>query len=205
MRRTLALCVLAAACYPDNNFSATPSDAVITVFDSATDFASARTYQMPSDIVHLNSDGSSTRQTGTTDQLIIQKIQANMTARGYTQVPDSATSSDFLVLSVVSTYQNIGYYTYGYASTWGYYGAWYGAGWGYTYPVYAVPYQYQTGTVVTVMLDSRRKDPAKKNAPVGWAFALNGDTTSSTTGDVATRVGNGIDQAFKQSPYVEAK
>ena len=64
----------------------------------------------------------------------------------------------------------------------------------------ALGYSYTTGTVLTAMLDLRNPDTTNGTVPVIWLGALNG--VISAPSSIETRIVQGLDQAFEQSPYL---
>jgi hypothetical protein len=124
-----------------------------------------------------------------------------MDALGYTRVTDTTQTVSVVVLlsAIKSDWQVSGYYPGGY---WGWYPYYPGGGWYPYYPGYAYSYEFTTGTVFVTMIDPEKRnsnDPA--NSPV-WGATLNGLAGDSRSG-TATRITNGINQAFAQSPYLK--
>ncbi|MCK5454961.1 MAG: DUF4136 domain-containing protein, partial [Calditrichia bacterium] len=65
-------------------------------------------------------------------------------------------------------------------------------------------YSFSTGTVLITMIDPAKWDPGNPvNSPV-WGGTLNG-LTGDTRAGISTRIRNGIDQAFAQSPYLRVQ
>jgi hypothetical protein len=95
------------------------------------------------------------------------------------------------------------YYWYpypGYGWGWGYPGY----GWGYPGYYPPVPYysSYTTGTLRMEMFNPNDIRVVKGDTinPVYWTAGINGILSSNTT----TRITSTIDQAFKQSPYLQS-
>jgi len=94
---------------------------------------------------------------------------------------------------------------------WGYWGWWpgwgywpgYGPGWGWGYPGYVGRVTYETGTVFVDMIDPNDPAPAVEppEIPVVWTGALRG-ILSGGAATAATRIVDGLNQAFDQSPYL---
>ncbi len=133
------------------------------------------------------------------DATILNQIASNMTAAGYTRVDDYDTANppDVIVfvqaLAVESTYVGwIPSYPY-----WGYWGGYYPY-YGYGYPV---SYSYTTGTLFIEMVNQNEIDTENKILPVVWFAAVDGLLRSSTA-ENQSFIKYTIDQAFKQSPYL---
>ena len=90
---------------------------------------------------------------------------------------------------------------------------WYGGGWGgwWGYPCYycgypSVGYQtYEVGSVIIEMINLREIDPGSispDDSPLSW-IAINRGLIGSDKNFNAQRTVDGIDLAFKQSPYIK--
>ena len=114
-----------------------------------------------------------------------------MSALGWTRV---AENGDVELLSATWTTTTIYYYGGGY---WCWYNPYYcGGGWYYPYPVAT---SYTSGTLVMTMVDPNMESADGRVRAI-WTGAINGllsDVYSSS------RVENGVNQAFKQSPYLK--
>jgi hypothetical protein len=186
---------LMVSCYPDEPVSYEDLDLVYTNYTATFDFASKGTYSMPDKIVKITGnlvegqDPEFVQEPYNTQ--ILNKIQSNMTALGWTKVDDPA-NADLALLPATWTNTTV-YYYYDYWC-WYYY---YYCGWGYygggSYS------SYTTGTLVLTLVASGEEYVDPSNV---WICAING--LLSGTYDLS-RVNNGIDQAFKQSPYLNTK
>lgn len=201
---TLAAAVLATAflaCYPGGITDSRSSSTVTTLFDDQAEFAAIGTYAVPDSVIHLLVEGEPDTLSRANDAVVLNAIRRNMNALGYREVADpEVTRPDVAMLASVSTSVYLGYY-YDFYGYWGWYGGWpgYAPGWSWYYPYVAVPYAYETGTVLVSMVDLRNPDPALQRVPVMWIAGLNGVLSG---GSEAARVDAGIDQAFQQSPYL---
>jgi hypothetical protein len=187
--------LLLAGCYPAGPEYTDEYDIVFTNYDDATDFKSKKFYSIPDEVVAI--DGSYDPATGpdfidpTYSALIINRIKSNMTSYGYTLVADTG-QADLIILPGALEVTNVTYtYWYDY---WGYY---YGYGWYYPYPTVTT---YTTGSLIMTMIDRKNLNPSN-NARVVWSGIVNGLMEGAST-DFGSRINKGIDQAFRQSPYL---
>lgn len=185
-------------CYPSGPDYTEDLDVVYTNFDPEFDFQSRSTYAMPDQIVvdiDINNNGDTTLEymKPIYADPILAKIEANMTALGWTRVDISAVPDVLLSPAGISSTT----YFYSYWYNW-WYGGWYG-GWGWYYPPYYTVSSYTTGSLIMTIADPNIDSPINQS-PTAWIGAMNGLLTGS--GDVQ-RVLNGIDQAFEQSAYLK--
>jgi len=187
-----AIIVLMVSCYPGGAEYYDEMDIVYSHYDVNFDFKSVGTYAMPDKIVKITGN----LITGETPEFVddvyanamLQRIDANMTALGWTKTTSSETA-DVVLLPAAWTNTTV-YYWYDYWCWYGY------CGWGYYYPTVS---SYTTGTFVMTMIPNKQESIE----PTGvWVAAVNGLLSGAY--DV-TRVNDGIDQAFKQSPYLNTK
>jgi hypothetical protein len=180
-------------CYPDEIEYYEETDIVYTDYDDSFEFDSKTSYSMPDKIVKITgelADGEDPEYVKEPyNTQMLQKIESNMTAMGYTKVADPATA-DMVLLPATWTNTTI-YYWYDYWC-WYYYPYYCGWGWGYPSTV-----SYSTGTfVMTLVADGQEfVQPTRV-----WSAAVNG--LLSGYYDVS-RVNRAIDQAFEQSSYLK--
>jgi hypothetical protein len=182
-------------CYPQGPEYYEDLDVVVTSFEKDFDFSVQGTYHLPDAIVKL--EGGTIENGGEPEYLpegttteILARIRTNMTDLGWEEKPDDEPA-DVDLLPAVWTNTTV-YYWYDY---WCWYYPYYcGYGWGYPSTS-----SYTTGTFVMAMLVN---DEAQY--PAGpyrvWTAGVNGLLSGAY--DI-TRVNNGIDQAFEQSPYLK--
>jgi hypothetical protein len=194
----VGLLTLLVGCYPSTGPEYyEETDIAYTNYDRNFAFASKSTYSLPDKVVKI---------TGKPDQPpeyvkdiygipILAQIDADMQSLGWTKV--DITNNPHVQLLPASWSST----TIIYGGYWGNYWCWYypyycGGGWYYPYVPVAT---YSTGTLVTTMVDPNQEsaDGSKK---VVWTGAING--MLSGTSDI-TRIKNGIDQTFMQSPYLK--
>ena len=192
----LGIVLIMVSCYPQGPEYYEDLDVVYTNHDDQFDFASKGTFAMPSKIVKVTGD----LVEGEDPQFVkepyntqmLQKIESNMTALGWTKVNDPA-NADLVLFPAVWTNTTV-YYWYDY---WCWYYYWYcgwGGGWGY--PSVS---SFTTGTLVMSLVASGDDyvDPSSV-----WSAAVNGLLSGAYN---TNRVNKAIDQAFEQSPYLNTK
>ena len=192
--------VAGLSCYRDYGLTTADYDMVLTLADPDAIFSNYSTYAMPDTVIHPVPDGVTDDLTRAFDSQIISDVARNMDALSYTRITDTTQTVDVVVLisATKSDWQVSGWYPGGW---WGWY-PWYpGGGWYPGYPGYGYSYSFSTGTILITMIDPEKWDPnAIANGPV-WGGALNG-LIGDTRAGVSTRIRNGINQAFAQSPYL---
>jgi len=204
----VAVGVTLGGCYPGELLLVEDADIVVTAYDESFDFATAGTWAMPDSVVAINIDGSNNLYEHAFDQEILDQVEANMNALGYTRELDPATNgADLIVLVQANVSNNYSAYTYyPYDPYWGWYGGWgfWGGypGYGGYYPWYpsypsTVVSNTQTGSIIIEIVDPEVEE-AGSTLRVRWAAVLSGLAQAPS----AARLGNAIDQAFDQSPYL---
>ena len=191
----LALVLILAGCYPGGAEYYEETDIVYTNYEESFDFASKGTYSIPDKIVKVTGniaegeDPEFVKEPYNTQ--ILQKIESNMTAMGYSKIEDPK-NADIVMFPAVWTNTTV-YYWYDYWCWW-YYPYYCGWGWGWGYPSVST---YTTGTLVMTLI----ADGDEYVEPTTmWTAAINGLLSGAYDG---SRVNFGIDQAFKQSPYLK--
>ena len=179
-------------CYPDGAEYYEETDIVYTDYDDSFKFDSKETYSIPDKIVKITGELADGEEPEFVKEpyntQIVQKIESNMTAMGYTKAADPA-DADMVLFPAVWTNTTI-YYWYDY---WCWYYPYY-CGWGWGYPSVT---SYSTGTLLmTLVVDG---DEYVQSTRV-WTAAVNG--LLSGYYDVS-RVNKAIDQAFEQSSYLK--
>ncbi|MDZ7624387.1 MAG: DUF4136 domain-containing protein [Ignavibacteriaceae bacterium] len=184
---TAAMVVL-QSCYPGDELTYSDTDIIATFYDKEADFATKSTYAMPDTIYRLDDEGNPIVDPGANDPSILNKIKDELEGYGFTE--ETPANADVIVFAVIST------------STWvsggcysGWY-SWYYPYYGWCYPVY---YTYDTGTLLIAMIE---KDTTEEKDGL-WVAAMNGLLGDNNSGTL-TRINQGIEQAFSQSPYLGA-
>jgi hypothetical protein len=190
----LGIMFLMVSCYPDDTMYYEDTDLVYTNYTESFDFASKGTYAMPDKIVKITGNLAEGQTPEYIDEPynteILNRIESNMTALGWTKVADPE-NADLTLFPAAWTNTTVVYW-YDYWC-WYYY---YYCGWGWYYPSYTT---YTTGTLIMGLIAAGENYVEPSNV---WTGAING--LLSGTYDVS-RVNNAIDQAFKQSPYLDTK
>jgi hypothetical protein len=186
--------IIFGGCYPDGAQYYSETDVVYTDYDDQFDFGTKKTYAIPDKIVKITKDLIEGEEPEFIDEpyntQILNRIESNMAEMGYTKT-DDAEQADLALFPAVWTNTTI-YWWYDYWCWWNpYYCGW---GWGWWGPSYSTQ---TTGTLMMALItdDENYIEPTRV-----WTGALNG--LLSGRYDV-NRVNNGIDQAFKQSPYLK--
>jgi hypothetical protein len=191
----IGIIFLMVSCYPDGPVSYEELDLVYTNYTDTYDFASKGTYAMPDKVVKVTGNLAEGENPEFVKEpyntQIINRIQTNMTALGWTQV-DDPENADLALMPAVWTNTTVTYWYdywcwyYYYYCGWGYYGGGY-----YT--------SYTTGTLVMALVayGDDYIDPSSV-----WTGIANGLLEGNYN---TSRVNNAIDQAFKQSPYLNTK
>ena len=190
----IGILFLMVSCYPGEIESYEETDLVYTNYMETFDFASQGTYAMPDKIVKVTgnlTEGEAPEYLQEPyNSQILNKIASNMTALGWTKVEDPGVADLNLFPAVWTNTTVVYWYDYW---CWYYY---YYCGWGWYYPSYST---YTTGTLIMGLIAAGEEYVEPSNV---WTGAVNG--LLSGTYDVS-RVNNAIDQAFKQSPYLDTK
>ena len=200
---TVVLLTVLFGCYPGGAEYVDEYHITYSNYDKTFDFVSKGTYSLPNKIMKITGDVISVNPQPPEyvkdiyGVPMLAQIDANMASLGWTKV-DVNSNPDVQLLPAAWESTAIIYGGY-----WGGYWCWYypyycGGGWYYPYvPVTT----YTTGTLVMTMVDpSTLGESTDGNKHVVWTGAING--LLAGTYDV-TRVNRGIDQAFKQSPYLK--
>jgi len=193
-KKLLAGLVLAAAvggCYPGEILNIQDADIVVTAFDDSFDFSTVSTWAMPDMVAAIDLDGSNNIYSHAVDQDILDQIELNMAALGYTREMDPENNgADLIILVQANVSNNYTAYTYyPYDPYWG------------GYPPTTTVTNVKTGSIIIEMVDPNVEGSAEEgpSLTVRWAAVLSGlgeDTAA------AARVTRAVDQAFDQSPYI---
>lgn len=192
------------ACYPGEPTSVGELDLVATVYDTAFNYQTNRTYFQLDTVFHIRDTAnpdtvSISRQF---DQQMIALVKTNMQALGYTEVVPSATIQPdvYTSISITASRNYSAYVSYPW---WGYPGYPYwpccvgGPGWGY--PTATVT-SYRVGTVFIDMIDVDQS-VAQDTIRVIWNGSINGPFEGSEPVTMQ-RIDNTFNQAFIQSEYL---
>lgn len=198
-----------AGCYPKGAQYAEELDLVYTNYDNQFNFSSKKTFSLPDSVVEITGDNFPDPQgngrpnflSATYGDPMLQAIDQNMTAYGWTKVDKNNHPDVIMLVSATTTLNLFYYYDWGY---WGwYYPGWY-PGWGWYYPWYPYPSVtgYRSGTVLIQMTDDGAVRAGEPNVPVPWVSIINGLAEGSSA-NITSRIQSTINQAFLQSPYLK--
>jgi len=193
--------LLLSGCYPGGAEYVDQLDLVYTNYSPGFDFGSVQTYALPDEVVYLDDNS---RPTDPEEYLrepfksgILDGLEAQMNARGYTKV-DINANPDLILFPTASRTVNVDIWYGG-----GYWDWWYGWGGGWYYPGYYPTYvsSYETGSVfVQLAFNNPNLDP-DEDLPVHWIGVMNGLLQGNDT-QVNNRIKTSIDQMFAQSEYL---
>lgn len=200
------------ACYPGGAEYTSDTDIVITDYDEQYNFNAIKTYFMSDSVNQIVAEGKEPDHSS--DAFIIGELETNFNNLGWTRIVDSTSAEpDVAVVVAAVKVKNYNIYTMPWYGGWGW--GWYwkstgeitywgypGYGWGYP-PYYGGTYvtTYETGTLAWYLFDPKLVDENNENIILQWGGAVNGVLGSSAT-TTQDRVIKGIDQAFRQSPYL---
>ena len=190
----LGIIFMMVSCYPDGPEYYEDMDLVYTNYEETFDFASKGTYAIPDKIVKITGnlvegeDPEFVQEPYNTQ--ILDLIESEMSDLGWTKAGDPENADLTLLPAVWSNTTIVYYYDY-----WCWYYPYY-CGWGYYYPTAT---SYTTGTFIMSLVAAG--DEYLEPSTV-WTGAINGLVSGTFE---LSRVTNGIDQAFKQSPYLNTK
>lgn len=209
-------------CYPNDSITIEETDIILTGKYDSVDFSTLSTYYIPDTVFPVRED-TTDKSPVPNSSLIISDIVSNMNSYGWTRVnydgPDTPEPDVIIYVAALSvTTVSVGtWYPYYPYWGWGWYKKapreldgtdyWYGGYPGYYPPGWGwggVPYysSYTTGTILMEMSNPNDYRIVDNDTvvPMYWAGAVSGVLSS---GSNTTRINNGIDQAFTQSPYLK--
>jgi hypothetical protein len=190
-----------AACDDTTLPNNVPFGAVVTLVDSGVALSTARTFAMPDTIVEV---GGGVGFNHAEDKTVVARIRSHLLANGWTEVKGPGANPDVVVLNAAATRIESGIAYTDWYGAWGYLPYWgpaVNASWAWGVPAGALPYAFQAGTLLTVMLDVRGpRNVETREIPLLWAAAVDGVVSGGST---TARVLAGVDQAFAQSPYLK--
>ncbi len=203
----LSIPVIFFSCYPGGVEYYSDTDIVRTDYDIDHNFTNETKYFMPDSIYHAIAEGEEDNIDRQFDEQILARIESNMTAAGYTLLPDTTGADVYLTVTVTSSkYTGIGWIPGG-----GWWGGWYpGWGWGGGYNPwypwypgggYPVYYSYTTGSLILEMVPPDEIDEDAELVNIVWQAVGNG-LLSSSPENISARIDRIIDQMYVQSKYL---
>jgi hypothetical protein len=203
--------ILLSGClgYPDAD-ERFDDEIIITRHKEDVDFSEYKTFAISTQVIVFEEDDDEIGREPLDQDLADQLIEAtteNLEARGYTEVDKDSDPDLGVTLSIVNG-KVTGYYGSYWGSYWGY------PYWGYYYPYYYT-YSYNTGTLITDMVDLKNapdlpdplpppsEDPENR-LDVLWTGLVYGVLEDNPAANLQDAL-EGIDQTFKQSLYIQAE
>lgn len=194
---------IGAACYPGDVTSISELDAVVTVRNPDFTFSSSLTFAMPDTIIQINEgdDGAIDIDRGN-DAEILARVRTNLLALGWNELDANAIQGgaipDLAIGNLVMARENTQWWVSYPPGCWYPYWCW---GWYWPPVIGSTSYDAGSYFVVAVDASSLSSIGALDSLEGAWGGAMNGVLSSSTTSNV-TRLLQGIDQMFEQSPYL---
>jgi hypothetical protein len=177
-----SMVLLFVSCYPGDELTIADLDIVATFFSESADFSTKQTYSRPDFIFSLD---DSSMQSGSEVTAVLERIDDEMTALGYTKT--DMMTSDVMLTAFTNKSTWVGGSCY--PSYYPYYYGW----------CYPVAYSYETGSFLIVMRDNA---DSTLSTEALWVAGINGALEGSTSASLTSRLNDGIAQAFEQSPYL---
>lgn len=195
----VGLIIASCSKYPTYTVNTSDLDMVWTNYDESIDFAQYKTYFVPDSILLEDDvDEDDAKALQKYYESILVEVDKNMAALNYVRV-DSTSNPDIGVgVSIVT--QTTYVYSYNY---WWYYPPYWGyPGYGYSYPWSTYMGSYEEGAVIIDLADLKNVNHNTQTINAMWTSLVGGVLTSSNSTVISNRLIGGIDQAFKQSPYL---
>jgi hypothetical protein len=195
--------VLSVACYPGDPTSISEFDAIATVRNPDFTFSSSLSFYMPDTIVQINEDDPDAIDIDRgSDDDILAKVRQNLLALGWDELTEADVEGgqvpDLAVGNLVVATENTQWWITYPPGCWDPYWCW-----GWYWPPWVGSSSYEAGSYFVVVVDaSTVSDPGQDDEfEVAWGGAMNGVLSSNSASNF-TRLLDGIDQMFDQSPYL---
>jgi hypothetical protein len=187
------LAITVNSCYDDYGMSTSDYDIVLTLFDKEAKFGQYKSFAMADTIFHITEDGEdSDLLSRQYDKNILERIESNMLALGYTKEENPETNTpDVAIVTAATASRNFNIYSW-YPGYGGWWGGWY-------YPWTSVT-AYDLGTLLISYIDTDDIDLEEALSNAVWIAGINGVMQKGTSD--LPRINSSIDQAFKQSEYL---
>ena len=170
-------------------------DSVFTLYaENDVDYGAYQTFFLVDTVYTVDRDGYLVPAEGANDQVILSELRSNMLAAGYAEVPN-AVGADLVMLARTTETTTV---------TIDYWYPWYGWG-GWYYPYYPVSTvsSYTSGSLLVDLFDPNMVDPETDQLGGVWTAYCSG-LLSGSSSSITERIRISIDQAFTQSPYLQA-
>ncbi|UCF20639.1 MAG: DUF4136 domain-containing protein [Gemmatimonadota bacterium] len=200
----LAVALLASAgCYPGEVTSVTQLDLVVTVREPGFDFGTVQSFFMPDTIIQLNEDDPNAIDISrANDRQILTRVRENLLDLGWEELSEAevqdGTLPDLVVGNLVSATENTSWWISYPGYCWDPYWCW-----GWYWPPVVGSSTYRAGTYFVVMarVEGIGAPGQDDEFEAQWGGLADGVLSSSSSSNL-NRLLDGIDQMFKQSPYL---
>ena len=201
---TLAAVLILAGCYPGSPSSLDEVGLVVTHRNPEGTHTGLLTYAMIDTVVELkNPDESSSEPLDRQyDQVILESLQEQLANAGFRRVDYEQVRPDAWV-RVGSVQSDVWIYW----QNWGYWGGYWGPGYRPPYSPSIGVANFKQGPVTWELLDLRgipEPIPPDPEPVVNWLAGINGAIQGGSASTNENSIRSGIQQAFVQSPYIEA-
>jgi hypothetical protein len=194
---------MGVGCYPGDPTSISEFDAIATVRSPDYTFSNTLSFYMPDTIVQINEDDPDAIDINRdNDDEILAKVRQNLLALGWDELSDADVEGgqvpDLAVGNLIVATENTQWWITYPPGCWDPYWCW-----GWYWPPWVGSTTYSAGSYFVVVVDaSTVSDPGQDDEfEVAWGGAMNGVLSSSEQSNF-TRLLDGIDQMFEQSPYL---
>ena len=198
--------ILLSQCYPKGPEFFSDLDLTATDYDPEYNFGEQKLFWV-ADTVNYITNQEDDKIDPDVERALINKFVTKLEERNYTRVAvDDPDAAEFVLTINVTSIRVTGVgWIPGppcYPGWWGCFPGYYPPYWGGYYA-----YSYNQGSVISNWYDPQTPPVPVEGfgdqQPVHWVAAFNG-LISSNESNNAARIDAGIDQAFKQSPYVQS-
>jgi hypothetical protein len=170
-------------------------DAIVTVREPEREFDEMRTFAMPESVADLSNLAEDPRPiTDAYDQDFIDRVAVNFAEYGWTRVADVAAADVLILNGKVASENWVTFsYWYPYYPYYIYYPY---------YPYDSVTVNYETGTIMTLMIESDQLETIDDIETVPAIWVATGLGLLESDESPRTRIEDAVDQAFEQSDYL---
>ena len=199
-----------SGCYPGGPEYAEDVDVVVTNYSNEYWEANQpKTYFMPDSLGWIldrdDLDNISDDLTRDYDEFVLGVVEENLAALGYVRIDDVSEENwpDLFVFTQALAIKNTQIDYIPWYPWWGGWYPWWG-GWGGYYPGYVpVAYSFSTGTILIEIGDAKNLNIEQQLINIVWTAGIDGLLRSSSSSNQQF-VRQNIEQAFNQSPYLNA-
>jgi hypothetical protein len=204
MASALALITVAACQKEPSSVDADNEYLVYTAPSKDVDLSKYMTFDIADSVLVIGDKAKPYYSQSNNALALIQAYRTNMENRGYIYTPSNPNAQLGIQVTYIEQteryvqYNSDPYWWMDYPGYWpaGYWGNW--TGWYYPYPVV---YSYTTNALIVEMVDLTAGEENGK-LKIVWSCYIGGPASYSLNYDVQ-RMGQAINQAFAQSPYLK--